>query len=167
MKAKVIVLPKRDFNYKLKLVSNDDWWKTFEFFWALALEKTQIRHKLPVPSSFSDPMKFASLCWWSLLNLFSFSRCSSLDIRLFYLSFLVLLRVPLAVFCLFWCPLELSSTFFSTHFTSFTSFFFWSLCLFLFILFSLRTLSLRTWIIKISSRWQSFSCAGIVALRVD
>ena len=24
MKAKVIVLPKRDFNYKLKLVSNDD-----------------------------------------------------------------------------------------------------------------------------------------------
>ena len=25
MKAKVIVLPKRDFNYKLKLVSNDDW----------------------------------------------------------------------------------------------------------------------------------------------
>ena len=25
MKAKVTVLPKRDFNYKLKLASNDDW----------------------------------------------------------------------------------------------------------------------------------------------
>ena len=130
MKAKVIVLPKRDFNYKLKLVSNDDWWKTFEFFWALALEKTQIRHKLPVPSSFSDPMKFASLCWWSLPNLFSGASLYFLLALLLaryspflLMSFLVFFRVPLAVFCLFWCPLELSSAFFSTCFTSFTCFF--------------------------------------------
>ena len=27
MYAKVIVLPKRDLNYKLKLISNDDWCK--------------------------------------------------------------------------------------------------------------------------------------------
>ena len=46
-------------------------------------------------------------------------------------------------------------------------FFFWSLSLFLFVLFSLKTLSPQTWIITISSRWQSFSSAGIVALRVD
>ena len=31
MNAKVIVLPKRDLNYKLKLVSNEDWEKRFEF----------------------------------------------------------------------------------------------------------------------------------------
>ena len=47
MYAKVIVLPKRDLNYKLKLVSNEDWEKRFEFFWASAQEKTQIRHDLP------------------------------------------------------------------------------------------------------------------------
>ena len=32
MCTKVIVLPKRDLNYKLKLVSNEDWEKMFEFF---------------------------------------------------------------------------------------------------------------------------------------
>ena len=47
MNAKVIVLPKRDLNYKLKLVSNEDWEKRFEFFWASALEKTQIRRDIP------------------------------------------------------------------------------------------------------------------------
>ena len=39
--AKVIVLPKRDLNYKLKVVSNDSLKKRFEFFRALAQEKTQ------------------------------------------------------------------------------------------------------------------------------
>ena len=34
--AKVIVLPKRDLNYKLKVVSNDWLKKRFEFFRALA-----------------------------------------------------------------------------------------------------------------------------------
>ena len=46
MKVKVVVLPKRDFNYKLKLALNGGCKKRFEFFWALALEKTQIRHDL-------------------------------------------------------------------------------------------------------------------------
>ena len=46
-------------------------------------------------------------------------------------------------------------------------FFFWSLSLFFFVLFSLTTLSPQTWIITISSRWQSFSSAGILVLRVD
>ena len=55
MYAKVIVLPKRDLNYKLKLVSNEDWEKRFKFFWALAYEKTQIRHDLP-------PLLFQILC---------------------------------------------------------------------------------------------------------
>ena len=35
MNAKVTVLPKRELNYKLNLVSNQDWEKRFEFFWAL------------------------------------------------------------------------------------------------------------------------------------
>ena len=48
MNAKVIVLPKRDLNYKLKLVSNEDWEKRFEFFWDSALERTQIRRDLPL-----------------------------------------------------------------------------------------------------------------------
>ena len=47
MNSKVVVLSKRDLNYKLKLVSNEDWEKRFEFFWASAQEKTQIRHDLP------------------------------------------------------------------------------------------------------------------------
>ena len=47
MNAKVIVLLKRDLNYKLKLVSSEDWEKRFEFFWALAKAKTQIRRDLP------------------------------------------------------------------------------------------------------------------------
>ena len=51
MNAKVIVLPKLDWNYKLKLVSNEDWEKRFESFWTLAQEKTQIRHDLPPPLS--------------------------------------------------------------------------------------------------------------------
>ena len=48
MNAKVIVIPKRHLNYKLKLVSNEDWEKRFEFFWDSALERTQIRRDLPL-----------------------------------------------------------------------------------------------------------------------
>ena len=48
MNAKVIVLPKRHLNYKLKLVSNEDWEKRFEFFSDSALERTQIRRDLPL-----------------------------------------------------------------------------------------------------------------------
>ena len=129
--------------------------------------------------SFSDPLWFASLYYLLIDDLFSvcfqarlcmsFSRCSSLDIRLFT--------------CVFSCSLSLSAYFgvlsnFLARFSRltlrllpivffFVFFFFWSLCLFLHNLFSLKTLSPRTWIMTISSRWQSFSSAGIVALRVD
>ena len=48
MNSKVVVLSKRDLNYKLKLVSNEDWEKRFEFFWDSALERTQIRRDLPL-----------------------------------------------------------------------------------------------------------------------
>ena len=36
--TKIIVLPKRDLNHKLKLVSNEDWEKRLEFFWASRCE---------------------------------------------------------------------------------------------------------------------------------
>ena len=91
MNKNVIVLPKRDLNYKLKLVSNEDWEKRFEFFWALAWEKTQIRHHLP--PFLSRNLCGSLLCSWPLFSLFSaalcisFSRCSSLDIRLFTYAF--------------------------------------------------------------------------------
>ena len=88
MKVKVVVLPKRDFNYKLKLALNGGCKKRFEFFWALALEKTQIRHDLsPLLSRiFCRSLLFVddlfSVCFQERLCI-SFSRCSSLDIRLY------------------------------------------------------------------------------------
>ena len=39
--TKVIVLPKRDLNHKLKLVSNEDWEKRLEFFWVSRCELRQ------------------------------------------------------------------------------------------------------------------------------
>ena len=112
MNAKVIVLLKRDLNYKLKLASNEDSEKRFEFFWALAKEKTQIRHNLPplllfflesFVFRFSLLMNsFQSVFWSSsyfLLTLL-FARNSP-----FYLYLLfVLFRVPPAVFRLFQRP---------------------------------------------------------------
>ena len=80
MKAKVNVLPKHDFNYKLKLVSNDDCYKRFEFFRALALEKTQIGHDLPPRFSriLCSSLLFAddlfSVCFQERLCI-SFSPC--------------------------------------------------------------------------------------------
>ena len=48
MNAEVIVLPKRDLKYKLKILSNDDWWKKVWIFLGLSVrEKTQIGHDLP------------------------------------------------------------------------------------------------------------------------
>ena len=47
-------------------------------------------------------------------------------------------------------------------FTLFTSCSLWLLCLFPSSLFSLKTLSPRTWIITISSGWKSFSSTGIL-----
>ena len=51
MNVKVIVLPKRNLNYKLKLVLNEDWGKRF------VTSKTRL-----TSPSFSDPLWFASLC---------------------------------------------------------------------------------------------------------
>ena len=175
MKAKLIVLPKRDFNYKLKPVSNNDCQKRFEFFWALALEKTQIRHVLPPRFSrilcssllFVDdlfPVCFQErLCISVSRDIFS----SALDIYLFTYDFSCSLSpsfhlvLPILVSLLTFLRVFLDSL----HVFYFL--FFWSLSLFLFILFSLEILSPQTWIITISSRWQSFSSAGVVALQVD
>ena len=95
MNAKVIVLPKRGLNYKLKLVSSEDWEKRFEFFWALAKEKTQIRSDLPPLLSqillrFSLLMiPFQSVFWSSLYILLTllFARYSLFYLYLFLFSF--------------------------------------------------------------------------------
>ena len=98
MNTNVIVLPKRDLNYKLKLVSNEDWAKRFRFFWALAWEKTQMRHDLPsfLFGTF-DPF---SVCF---LELFVFLSLVALRwiLAFLHMPFLYLFRVPLAVFYLF------------------------------------------------------------------
>ena len=83
---------------------------------------------------------------------------------LILMSFLFLFRVPFAVSAYFGVLSNFLTRFFSTPFTSFTSCFFGRSVSF--ILFSLKTLSPQTWIITISSRWQSFSSTGIVALQV-
>ena len=100
MKAKVVVLPKRDFNYELNLLSNDDCYKRFEF----SLEKTQKRHDLPPLLSrilcnsplFVDDLFSVSGCFRQRLCI-SFSRCSWLDIHLNTYVFFFLFRVPFAV----------------------------------------------------------------------
>ena len=142
----------------------------FKFFWALALEKTQIWHDLPpglsrilCSSLFVDDL--FSVCFQEGLCI-SFSLCSSLDICLFIYVFSCSLSrsfhriLPILVSSLIFLCVFLDSLY------VFYFLFFWSLGLFLFILFSLKTISPQTWIITISSRWQSFSSTGIVALQV-
>ena len=86
------VLPKSDLNYKPKLVLNDDWWKKVLIFLDLSVRENLYKTRL-TPISTSDPLWFASLCWWPLSSPFSgalrisFSRCFSLDIRLFTYAF--------------------------------------------------------------------------------
>ena len=79
-----IVLRKRDLNYKLKLVSNEDWEKRFKFFWALAWEKTTfvVRFSLLMTT-------FHSVFWSSLYFLLTllFARYSPLYVSLFFFSF--------------------------------------------------------------------------------
>ena len=66
--------------------------KRFEVFWAVAWEKTLVRHDLPLSLILCSSL---SLCWWLLFSLFSgvffisFSCCSSQDIRLFNLCLLL------------------------------------------------------------------------------
>ena len=99
MNAKVIVLPKLDWNYKLKLVSNEEWEKKVWIFLDLSVRENPDKTRL-TSSSFVDPLWFASLCWWPLFSLFSgalcisFSRCSSLDICLFTYVFSCCLSRP-------------------------------------------------------------------------
>ena len=48
MNAEVIVLPKRDLKYKVKILSNNDWWKKVWIFVGLnEREKNQIGQDLP------------------------------------------------------------------------------------------------------------------------
>ena len=105
MNTNVVVLPKRDLNYKLKLVSNEDWAKRFEFFWALAREKTQMRHDLP---SFLS----RNLCGWLLFFHDPFSVCF---LELFVFLSLVALR------CLFFFSFAFLSPF-STYFSVLSNF---------------------------------------------
>ena len=134
MNTNVIVLPKRDLNYKLKLVSNEDWEKRFEFFWALAWEKTQMRQFTSF--SFSEPLWFASLfmtpfqfVFWSSLYLFLsllFAGYSPFYICLFFFfpsssprfllilaSFLTFLRVFLDSLDAFYLLLSLAALYIS------------------------------------------------------
>ena len=98
----VISLIKTEVSIKRRLVK-----KRLEFFWALAYEKTKLRHDLPPLLSrilcsllvFVDDLFL--VCFQERLRI-SFSRYFSLDISLFTYAFSRSLRVPLAVFCLFW-----------------------------------------------------------------
>ena len=82
MNARDIVLPKRDLDYKVKLVSNDDWLKKVWIFLVLSARENPHKAQLTSPS-FSNPL--CSLFSWALL--ISFLRCSSLDICLFTYAF--------------------------------------------------------------------------------
>ena len=141
MKAEVIVLPKRDFSYKLKLVSNGDCLKRFAFFWALALEKTQIRHDLPPRLSrilcssllFVDDLFL--VCFQERLCT-SYSRCSSLDICRFTYVFSCSLScsfhriLHILVSSLTFLRVFLDSLY--VFYVLFVCFFFWLLSFFLF-----------------------------------
>ena len=149
-------------------MSNEDWFKKkFEFFRALAREKTQIRHDLP-------PF-LASLSYWPLFSLFS-------GATLCFLLSLLFARYP----PFYLCPLLFSFAFLSPYSANFgvlsnflarfsglalrhllVAFFGRSVSSYpIFSLFSLKTFSPRTWIRTISSGWQSLNSAGIVVLRV-
>ena len=152
MNAKDIVLPKRDLDYKVKLVSNDDWLKKVWIFLVLsARENPQTLNSPPLLSR----ILFA-VCFLELF-LFPYYVALRWIFAFLLMPFLVLFRVSLAVFCLSQRPFLLLCAFLSTGFTPFTSCFLWSLCLFLSSLLSLKTLFLRTWIITVSPGWQSFS----------
>ena len=153
-------------------MSNEDGLrKKFEFFRVLAREKTQIRHDSP-------PFLLRILCssLLFLANLFSvsfqewlfvsFSRCSSLDIRLFtYALYCSLSRSSRRILPILASFVSFLRDFLDTLYAVYLLLS-WSLCLFISSLFLIKTLSPRTWIITISSGWQSLNSAGIVVLRV-
>ena len=51
------ILPKRDLNYKLKLVSNEDWEKKVLIFLGFSIGENPDKTRL-TSSSFSDPSQF-------------------------------------------------------------------------------------------------------------
>ena len=134
---------------------------------ALAQEKTQIRHDLPpllsriLCSSLLFVDDLFSVCFQERLCIF-FSRCYSLDVRLFTYAFYCSLSrssrcvLPILAFFLTFFPILWN------HFTPFTCCFLWSLSLFISSLFSLKTLSPRTWIITIFSDLQSLNSAVLL-----
>ena len=87
MNAKVIALPKRDFNFNWSYYQTTIGKKRFEFFRALAWEKTQIRHDLPPLLSRMTP--FQSVFWSSLYFLLAllFAWFSRFYLCLFLFSF--------------------------------------------------------------------------------
>ena len=172
MNAKVIFLLKRDLDYKLKQISNKDWEKKVWIFLGLSVRGNPDKTSL-TPSSFADPLWFASLCWRPLLSLFSealrisFSLCSSLDIRLFTYAFSCsLLRSSRRIL-----PILASFlTFLRVFLDSLYAFYLLLSLIALSLSFQpilLKTLlhELELW--EFSSGWQSFSSVGIVALRVE
>ena len=100
-------------------------------------------------------------------SMFCETRCFSLDIRLFtYISSCSLSRSSRRLLSILVSSLTFLHVFVDSLYAFY--FFLFSVALSLsFRLFSLKTLSPRTWSIIISPCWQSFSSAGIVALRVD
>ena len=126
-------------------------------FLGLSARENQDKTRL-TSSSFSDPLQFASLCWWLLsFSLFSralcisFSHCSSLDIRLLTYAFSYSLPrssrriLPVLASSLTFLRVFLDSLYVFSFLLS-------SVALFLCSLVSLKTFSPRTWIITISSR---------------
>ena len=97
-------------------------------------------------------------------SMFCETRCFSLDIRLFtYISSCSLSHSSRRLLSILVSSLTFLHVFLDSLYTLL-----FSVALSLsFRLFSLKTLSPRTWSIIISPCWQSFSSAGIVALRVD
>ena len=100
-------------------------------------------------------------------SMFCDTRCFSLDIRLFtYISSCSLSHSSRRLLSILVSSLTFLHVFLDSLYTFYFLLFSVDLSL-SFRLFSLKTLSPRTWSIIISPCWQSFSSAGIVALRVD
>ena len=123
MNAKVIVLPKRDFNYvlseasiKRRLVK-----KRVLFFWAQRKRKPRqdTIYLLLFLGSFlvrvSLLMTSFRFVFWSVFVFPSQAALRQIFVFLLMPS-LVLFHVPLAVFCLVWRSFQLSYAFFSTCF---------------------------------------------------
>ena len=162
MSAKVIVLLKRDLNYKPRFVSNEEWGKKVWIFLGLSVRGNLDKTRLSLPPLLSrilwgslpfvdDPFQFVFWISSYFILTWLLARYSPLYLCLFLFSsaFLSPYSAYFSVFSNFLVR------FFSTRFTPFTSCFLWLLSLSCQPI-SLKTLSPRTWIKTISSAWQSF-----------